>query len=480
MSIAQRSVRSAGFNISASVIQTIVLALRSIFLARLLTPTDFGGYTFVSSIILLTSSIPNFGMGAAYIHKAKESEGEDALRVYFTLSVLFNSIWAVFMLITARLFVEQKYLWMFWIILITQVIDNIARVGQVKLMKGVDFKRIALVDIAVVLGTTLTAIYLAWKGFHIWSLVSTDVVASLIVVLGFYTFRPIWKPSFYWSNRIVKYFVDFGKRTFIAGLLGQALDRVDDLWTGFFLGDVALGYYSRAYTFATYPRKILATPLNNVAGSTYAELKYEPKKLSQAFFRVNSFLIRTGFLLAGLLALIAPEFIQLVVGEKWLPMMTAFRLMLIYTLLDPIKGTVASLFVAVGRPELVVRARGIQFIVLIIGLLVFGSIWGISGVAFAVNTMLFVGIVVLLWQARDYVKFSTKRMFLVPMFALVTGIALTLLVIVFFEEIQSVWVTGSIKIVVFSTVYIVTIFIFERKDLIILLNWFKGFRAKFT
>ncbi len=90
MSVAQRTVRSSTYNITSSIIQTVILAIRSIILARLLVPEDFGVYAFISSIIVLTSSIPNFGMSAAYIHRAKESEGEEALRVYFTLSVSFQ------------------------------------------------------------------------------------------------------------------------------------------------------------------------------------------------------------------------------------------------------------------------------------------------------------------------------------------------------------------------------------------------------
>ena len=51
-----------------------------------------------------------------------------------------------------------------------------------------------------------------------------------------------------------------------------------------------------------------------------------------------------------------------------MPMLDAFRLMLVFTLFDPIKITVANLFIAVGEPEKVVRTRFIQAAVLIAGL----------------------------------------------------------------------------------------------------------------
>ncbi len=137
-----------------------------------------------------------------------------------------------------------------------------------------------------------------------------------MAVFGYLLIRPPWKVHFGWSPTIARYLLNFGYRTFLGNLVTQALDYTDNLWTGQFLGKSSLGYYSRAYTFSSYPRKVLANPINSVASGTYAELKENPKQLSQAFFRANALLVRTGFFMAGLLALIAPEFIYLVIGAS--------------------------------------------------------------------------------------------------------------------------------------------------------------------
>jgi O-antigen/teichoic acid export membrane protein len=242
-------------------------------------------------------------------------------------------------------------------------------------------------------------------------------------------------------------------------------NQVDDLWTGLYLGKVRLGYYSRAYTFATYPRQLLASPINAIAGGTYAELKGDRRRLSQAFFRANAFLVRSGFLIAGGLALIAPEFIRLFLGVKWLPMLQAFRLMLVFTLLDPIKVTIADLFTAVGRPNLVVRARLIQLAVLSAGLLLLGQPLGISGVALAVDLMLIVGIAILLLQSRTYVDISVRDLFAVPGFALALGLGLGYGVVSLLGANISDWWTGLAKIVVFSITYGFVLLVLERRQI---------------
>jgi O-antigen/teichoic acid export membrane protein len=209
---------------------------------------------------------------------------------------------------------------------------------------------------------------------------------------------------------------------------------------------------------------ILATPLNLVAGGTYAELKEDKVRLSKAFFRANAFLVRTGFLLAGIFALVAPEFIVLALGERWLPMLDAFRLMLIFTMFDPMKRTVADLFVAVGHPEKVVGARIVQLIVMIGGLFLFAPLFGITGVALAVDIMLVVGIGLLLWNARPFVTFSVKKLFLMPGLTLGVGLLIARAAILLPGVAGSPWRTGPVKATVFVVVYGVMLFLLERNQ----------------
>ena len=482
MSIAQRTIRSTAYNVTSSLAQTVIQFGRSIVLARLLAPEVFGIYAFAGSWVVATRSLSYFGLGGALLHRARESEGELALRVHFTLSLGFSIAWAVGLAALGPWIVpdtmSREALWALWILIAADFVDQLTFTARTALIKRVVFRRIALMNISTTVIATATAIVLAWQGFGIWSLVATDIVGALILIIGFYTYRPVWRPRLGWSKDIVRYFLSFGRRTFLAGVLFQALDRIDDLWTGFFLGETPLGFYSRAYRFATYPRSILASPLNSVAAGTYAELKDKPKRLSQAFFRINAFLVRSAFLLAGLLALVAPEFIRLALGAKWLPMLTAFRLMLVFTLLDPIQVTIANLFVAVGYPEKTVRTRLGQVIILVIGLFILGPVWGIEGVALAVDAMLLAGIALLLWQARAYVQFSIVRLFAAPTLALLGGGAATLAVLQIPNVQISPWYTAAVKIVVFPLLYLAILLIVERDELPTMVDMLKQLRPQ--
>jgi O-antigen/teichoic acid export membrane protein len=477
MSLAERSIASVGWNAVSNTAQVVILFGRSVILARLLPVDTFGVYAGATAVVSLTAILPLFGMGPAFLHRCAETEDEEHLAaVHFTLQLLFTLAWAGLMVMGALLFTSAENRVALLVLTVTTAATQFAQTPRLILVRRVVHRRLALLQLLKALVTTAVAVGLAWQGITLWALLATDVVAVVLAWVMFYLWRPVWRPRLAWDRQVGGYLLRFGSRSFAATVLQQALDKVDDLWTRAFLGTNAMGYYSRAYTFATYPRTILGLPMSVVASGTYAELKGQRKRLSQAFFRVNALLIRTGFFLGGILALVAPEFILLALGSKWLPMLDAFRLMLVYTLLDPIKLTIASVIGTSGVPEKVVRARFIQLLILIAGLVTLGPRFGIAGVAVAANLMLVVGIILLLREARRFVDFSWLRLFAVPTLALLVGLLAAKLALNLPGVLQSDWTSATAKVAAFSVLYAGTLLALERENVTMLLEILKRMR----
>ncbi len=464
-SLAQRSITSISWNALASVITVAVLFVRSVLLARLLPVDVFGVYAGASAVIGVTVIAAHFGLGSAFLHRAPESQDEErAARGHFTLKLLFTSAWFIFMIFGTLLFAEGATRTALLVLTATTAGIQLAETPRLILVRRVVHRRLAALQVLTAVATTAVAVSLAWRGLTLWALLATNLVTLFVVILALYVWRPVWKPRVAWSPQVVRYYLEFGSRVFAATGLQGLLDRLGDLWTRFYLGATPLGFYSRAYTFASYPRRFLADPVAVVMGGAYAELKEDRRLLSKTFFWTNAFLVRIGFFVAGLFALVAPEFIRIVLGEKWLPMLMPFRLMLIFTMLDPIRGAVGNLFAAVGRPGLVVRARLVQLGVLVLGLALLGPELGITGVAIAVTSMCTVGMVLLLWQARSFVTYSPVRLFGVPTLALVTGMLLAGGAITLPGVIGTDWRTTVVKTIVFMGSYAAVLIGFERRQ----------------
>lgn len=454
MSLRERGISAVKWNAVANVVTLGMVGVRSILLARWLPVELFGVYAAALAVVAVTCVFAGFGMGGAFLYHTAETDDIDAAAsVHLTLKTLFTLGWLLLMLLVAFLFTDG-------LMRSALVGLSLARSGfllaQTPLLidqRQVDHRRIAMVETTAALASSAVALLLAWRGVGLGSLIAIDAVTAVVHLILFYLIAPVWRAHFGWQRDIARHFLSFGRKHVSAVFLWQLLDRIDDLWTQLYLGPVALGYYSRAYKFATYPSLLLAQPINRVSGGLYAELDDERERLGRAFARTNGLLLQVGFGLAGGLVLVAPALIELVLGARWLPMVPAFRLLLIFTMLEPIKLTVANLFVAVGRPEQVTQARLIQLGVLVAGLVLLGTRWGIAGVALAVDVMLVVGIGLLMRLASSHIRVSLWGLFGRPSLGLALGLLAGFGLQAWLSPTMGAWLSAVIQLLAFGVIY---------------------------
>jgi len=467
--LSNRSINSIKWNSVSNIVNISVNGLQTIVLARLLPVESFGILAGAASIVVLTGSISGFGMGAAFNFRCTETENLDYISsVHFTLQLLLNLIWTTVMLLGGFLFIrssEESFLTAFLVLTFSKFAMNFFNTHRMILVRLVEHRRLALIKIVDVILSFIVSTLLAILGKPIWSLLSIYIVSVIVNFLLLLVWRPYWRPSLKWSKTTVKYLLTFGSKQFVSRLLLDALDRIDEIWANFYLGSIKLGFYSKAYTFAGYPAAIVANPINSVATGTFSEIAHDRKKLSDVFHKLNSFLIRSGFYFGGLLILIAPEFVMILLGEKWMPMVMTFRLMLPFALFDPMQQSLSKVFIAVGKPETLVKTRVIQLVVMIVGLFMLGNSFNIEGVALAVDLMMVVGIIMVLFQVKKYVDYSINQLFKIPFFALAIGMTIGLIFDFIYASTISDILSGIVKIIGFSALYFGLLILFDRKEM---------------
>ena len=475
MNIAARTVRSTVYNVTSTAIYTAVMLVRGILLARLLDPEHFGVFTLQLSIVTTTQVIAQFGLSHGLVHRVAQDRADDtAIAIHFTLSNILTLAWVAVLLLGSYP-LQRLAGWpnltrqTFQALTLVYTMDLLASTPTAVLTREVAFQQMALLRVIGAVFSSVVAVLMAWRGYGVWSLVASEALMQGVQSLGLWV-RPPWRPRLLLSWALVKWYLSFGSKATLSQLLTKLADHLDDMWTGFVMGDTPLGFYSRAYRFAFYPRQLVALPINAVAFGTYAQVQDDRTRLSQAFFRINALVVRAGFLFALVLNLTAPEFIPLVIGPKWLPMLTAFRLMLIYTLLDPLTVTSGYLLTAVGRPQTLAWIRAAQVGSLAAGLVTLGPRFGIEGVAVAANLMLLVGVALLLWQVRHHVDFSLPRLLSMPLLALLLAGTVTMGLERLWWQGINPWLRFGAKVVASATVYAAVLLILERRQFLQLVD----------
>ena len=266
------------------------------------------------------------------------------------------------------------------------------------------------------------------------------------------------------DRKTVHWFWEFGKPTWVAANLYVLTEHFDDFWVGTTLGSLPLGYYSRAFEFARYPRRVAAYPVASVFNPIFARLQNDRLRLSQAFYRAAYVIVRSGYFFAGAFALVIPEFIHLIIGDRWLPMESTFRLMLIYTLIDSVLVLATGVLFAVGRPGDVQRATTAQVLFFIPAVIVGALLWDINGVALAVDGMMLVGCVAIYPYLRRVADFSVWRLVVWPSIATLAALSVGLAVEWQGSELP-VWQLAIAKMLGFSLVFGLLLLVAEHREM---------------
>jgi O-antigen/teichoic acid export membrane protein len=443
--VAATSVKGSLFNIASSASTLALGFVRSVLLARLLAPEDFGVLALALFFLSLFDQLTDFGFGPALIHR--QDRVEEAAATHFALSLARGVVAPAVALVAVpllRTVYDLRVIGALLALTLVNLVRALNLTPSALMSKELDFRRLAVLDLVSSMSMTLVAVAMAWAGYGFWSLVGEQAAGVIARNIGIWGFCRPWRPRSRASWSMVKWYFQFGTHLLLSRGLSFLLNQFDDFWAASALGYTPGGLYSKAYEYAGYPRRAVANPVMDVFFPTYAKVQNDRSALSKTFFRVNSLVVRVGFLFSGAFALVAPQFVRLFPGEKWMPMVTTLRLMLVYTLFDPLIASAGNLVVAIGRPQLLARAKATQlaaFVPLVVllaryypplaraagGALGYPGIpaQGIDGIAIAANVMLLLGIAQIFWAVRPYVDFSLRRMFAWPLVSLALALATT-------------------------------------------------------
>ncbi len=465
--IAQQAAKGSLYSVSASMITVFLGFVRTTLMLRLLLPTNFGVSTLALFYVNLALTLFTFGFDSAYIHHKRADE--TARRTFFTLRFGL-SLAGLLLLALLTPFISYFYPTMplLTAVMLAYIVVYIFRsfnASQVTILnKQLAFRQIAQADVTSAIVMTIVGPGTAWFGWGVWAIVAeqfSGIFTRTLVILVAY--RP-WRPRLGWNREQANWFWAYGKKAWHSSNIAFFLDRFDDWYTGTFLGSSALGYYSRAYEYAGYPQRVIAAPILSVFFPAFAHVQDDRQKLSRAFFRPASLMVRVGGWFCLIFILTAPEFIPLLLGEKWLPMLATFQLMIVYTLLEPLSMAARNLLMATGYPQQVLRARIVQVAVFVPAVFLLGWQWDIEGVALATGLMALTGTVLLYHFTRLVVDYSSRLLWFWPLAATAVT-ALLILALTPLWDGLNLWLSMGLKMGMITAVYIFILFLTERDQL---------------
>jgi PST family polysaccharide transporter len=377
------AVRGAGASIAGSTGSFAVGIGSVVILARLLTPSDFGIVTMVTTFSLLLRS---FGLnGFTELIMQREELTDSLASNLFWINL---SIGTILMLAFAS---AGSLLALFYhnsaVVRVTEGMSLTIGIGSLGyihtglLQRAMHFKTTAIIGFIGQVLQVIVSIVLAMAGWHYWALVWGSVTQTAVAAAGALLVCR-WMPSRPGRAPGTSSGLKFAMHVYSHFAFSYLTRNTDNLLVGWRFGSRALGFYKRAYDLFVLPETQLLSPLSAVVVRTLSHVHRDREQFQRYFLRTISVLALGGMGSGTDFALVGEDIVRFLFGPGWEEAGRIFALfgpgigvMLLY-------NTHGWIHLSIGRPERWFR-WGLTEFVCTVTLFLLALHWGPSGIALA-------------------------------------------------------------------------------------------------
>ena len=268
----------------------IISFISGIILARLLTPFDYGCIGMLSIFMVLARTFIDGGFASALIQKKNPSKEDYSTIFFWNLSVS--------VVMYATLYLTAPAIARFYDI---PILSSVLRVQALvlfvnaftlvqsnQLRKKLNFKLIAIVTVITSLISLTVTILMAYKGFGVWALVSSNLISATIPAVVYWLYVK-WRPVMTFSWKSFKELFSFGFYMFLTHLVNDFGSQLQGLLIGKVYNPATMGYYSKAHGTEKLASQSISSVMTQVTYPLYAQVQDDKVALKKKIKRQHHF-----------------------------------------------------------------------------------------------------------------------------------------------------------------------------------------------
>ncbi|WP_375305419.1 lipopolysaccharide biosynthesis protein [Bradyrhizobium sp. A11] len=331
-------------------------------LARLLNPADFGLAALVAFILLLLSSIAEFGFGDALIQRRTLTPADVTLPFFYSFAA--STLLAVLIALLAQDI--ERWLGVQGLAPLLTAASLSLPIGTATLFqealykRQMDFRVLAVRTMVATAVSGVVGIACAYAGFGALSLVIQVVVQSAISGLWLWS-QPRWLPMRGHDMKSFRELSGYSIHVVLNRLLDFAIVRTIDMIILTLYGVAALGIYTVGARVYIILMQLLTQAVMDVALSALSRIAHERDRIAAAYLRSVSLGALVGSPVFVLLAAIAPEFSLLLFGAKWAGSEAVMRPLMLIGAVQTVQFVNSAYFGALGKPNYVFLLNILKF-----------------------------------------------------------------------------------------------------------------------
>ncbi len=292
----------------------------SIFIARTLSPGDYGVMGMIIIFISLGQLLSEGGFAMALVQKKEAAEADYSTVFWFNsiagiiiYTILFFSAGAI-----ADFFRTPQLTGVTRVAALVIVINALVTVQSVQLARRMEFKKQAVINLVSALFSGTTGIILALRGFGVWALVFQTVAGSIVNLAGLWLTSG-WRPVAVFDRSSFRSLASYGYKIFLQGFGDVVFTKIYFPLIGRFFSVDQLGFYSNSNRFYDLFVRQVSSSVNRVVFPAFSSIQEEKERFASNYTKSFGMLAFVMSLLMLVLIISSGQFVEIFLGTKWMP-----------------------------------------------------------------------------------------------------------------------------------------------------------------
>lgn len=345
--------RSLVINFLTSSGAALLQFITSIFLARLLSPSEIGVYSMAMVFVGIAHMFRDFGV-PSYLQREANLTPE---KIRSAIGVMFASTWSmatILYLVSGSIgawFHEPATVPIMRLLAVGFLLIPFGAVTHAMLVRELAADKQAVVSAGSTVSYCFSCVGLAALGCGTLSIAWANLISNTVTALMYIPYRPPglpWMPSFrHWKG-----IANFGMATLLTNTLNALSNSLPDVLLGKLSSARAVGLFSRANSTVALFTYVAGSTISYGAVAYMSQSHHRGEPLGPMLGRTTALLTGVAWPAYALTALLGHDIVVTLYGEKWLSCVPAILPLTAAAAVSILFQYAPAALTAIGRPYL--------------------------------------------------------------------------------------------------------------------------------
>ena len=472
-SLKEKTAKGLFWGAMNSSLMQILNAVFGMILLWILDPEDYGMVGVLGIYSAIAQNIQESGFISALINRKNATQRDFSSVFWFNIVVgicIYVILWMCAPLI-ADYNHDDRLIWLSRYTFLGFFCASFSIVPRAKLMKEMKAKELTYVTIAALLTSDILGIVMALCGMKYWGIASQAIIyVSMVSILSWAYSH--WRPSFQFSIQPIKEMFGFSCKILITNIFENVNKYAFETFLAGSFSKRQIGFYTNANKWNLMGSQTVTGMVQDIAQPMFVQVGDEPERLRRAFSKMLRFTSFVAFPAMFGFALIAPEIVRGIMGDKWANSIPLLRLLCIGGAFLPISRLYSKYIISRGKSGIYMWNTIIISLLVIVDLLCVSrfhwSFLGFESIELMILIYVSINILWLLvwhWFVWRDIRLGFFKSFIDILPFLLLSVATMLATHVITLAITNVYILLIAKIIIAAAIYIGVLW-FMKSDML--------------